>query len=117
GSKRDGDGHGRDVEDDDGAQADADVAAVRDDRRRRAFGLASCLPGCPRTGWPDRLLIILASALCFGLLHRDRIMTEQFSNKDKAGSGRFSEPVAERAKRYPPSVDFAHARRAGATPG
>ncbi len=33
-------------------------------------------------------------------------MTEQFSNKDKAWSGRFSEPVAELVKRYTASVDF-----------
>jgi argininosuccinate lyase len=33
-------------------------------------------------------------------------MTEQFNNKDKAWSGRFSEPVAELVKRYTASVDF-----------
>ena len=33
-------------------------------------------------------------------------MTEQFSNKDKAWSARFSEPVDELVKRYTASVGF-----------
>ena len=33
-------------------------------------------------------------------------MTEQFKNKDKAWSARFSEPVTELVKRYTASVGF-----------
>ena len=58
GRKRDREGDGGAVQDDDGAQADADVAAVRDDRRRRAFGLATRLPGVGRVGRRIGLLII-----------------------------------------------------------
>ena len=67
---------------------------------RRAF------PASVESGGTTRLLIIVLDAFGFGLLHRDRIMTEQFDNKDKAWSARFSEPVSELVKRYTASVGF-----------